>query len=542
LPYCLEAVRLQPRLPAAHNNLGNAYRALERWPEAHAAYDAASDLAPDLARIHANRGLALFMEGRRADAFPCFRRAVELAPDDAEMWRYLADAYGTDDNAPAALPCWERIVALEPEKATAHSGLGRALQEEGWLAEAAACYRWATRLEPDHAETLLNQGGLHEELGDLASAEACYRRLRSIDATALLPLARLATLLRGRLPDPDREAIRVGLNDPRTCGNSSGRGPLLFGLAQVLDAQGDYDGAAACLVDSNALALEQNRKQGKHYAPEDHAAFVDQLIECFSADLFGRLAGGGLDTRQPVFVFGMPRSGTTLVEQILASHSRVHGAGELRLARHSFESIPTLLHREDDMRTCLGVLDPTTVWHASRRYREGLEAHLQRDCPGKVPERIVEKMPDNYLYLGLLALLFPKATLIHVRRDLRDVALSCWMTNFRGIRWANDVAHLAARCRDYWRLMAHWQAVVPVPIHEVVYERLVDDFETEARRLVATCGLEWEPACSNFHQTTRPVRTASLVQVRQPLYRRSLARWKHYDRSLAGLFARLPGN
>jgi hypothetical protein len=149
-------------------------------------------------------------------------------------------------------------------------------------------------------------------------------------------------------------------------------------------------------------------------------------------------------------------------------------------------------------------------------------------------------MPDNYLYLGLLALMFPRATFIHVRRDLRDVAVSCWMTNFHSIRWASDQEHIAARFRDYRRLLGHWRAVLPVPVQEVVYERLVDDFETEARRLVTACGLAWEPACVRFHQTTRPVRTASVTQVRQPLYRTALARWRHYETALADLFARLP--
>jgi hypothetical protein len=190
------------------------------------------------------------------------------------------------------------------------------------------------------------------------------------------------------------------------------------------------------------------------------------------------------------------------------------------------------------MASCLQALDARAVQELSARHLEGLQALL----PPGPPQRIVDKMPDNYLYLGLLAILFPKATFIHVRRDLRDVAVSCWMTNFRSIRWANDPEHIAARCRDHRRVMAHWQAVLPVPVHEVVYEQLVDDFENQARRLVEACGLSWEPACLHFHQTTRPVRTASVTQVRQPLYRRALARWKHYENALADLFARLPAD
>jgi len=182
------------------------------------------------------------------------------------------------------------------------------------------------------------------------------------------------------------------------------------------------------------------------------------------------------------------------------------------------------------------------VLSLGRRHRQGLQALIDRDAPGTVPGRVVDKMPDNYLYLGMIALMFPNAALIHVRRDPRDVALSCWMTNFRGIRWANDPEQLAGRIHEHQRLMAHWQAVLPATIHEVIYERLVDDFESEARRLVTACGLEWEPACLEFHQTARPVRTASVTQVRQPLYRKSLARWKPYRDHLSELFDHLPGD
>jgi tetratricopeptide (TPR) repeat protein len=550
LAHCAEAVKLQPNLASAHNNLGNAYRALERWSEAEAAYDEAVRLAnlvpnrpEELAQVHANRGLALFLEGKRADAYACFRRAVELAPDEGAMWQYLANAHDADGDHAAALSCRQRIVELDPTSAAGHNRLGWALQQEGRFAEAAACYRRALELHPDFEDALLNQGSWHEALGELAEAEACYRRARTLQPHAPLPLARLALLLRGKLPEGDCDAIRVelrlgGSDDQTPPPRSPARGPLLFGLAQVLDAQGEYAGAADCLEQANALAREQRRKEGKRYDPTEHSALVDRIIAGFTPQLFERLTGAGDDTRQPVFVFGMPRSGTTLVEQVLASHSRVHGAGELRLAREVFESIPDLLGRPDEMLPCLEILDAEHVRHLSRRHREDLDAILQAITPQ--PDRIVDKMPDNYLYLGLLALLFPRATFIHVRRDLRDVAVSCWMTNFHVIRWADDRENLAGRCGDYWRLMRHWQTALPVPIHEVVYENLVDDFETEAPRLLAACGLEWEPACGRFHQTARPVRTASVTQVRQPLYRRALGRWKHFEATLSDLFARLP--
>jgi hypothetical protein len=221
-----------------------------------------------------------------------------------------------------------------------------------------------------------------------------------------------------------------------------------------------------------------------------------------------------------------------LIEQVLGSHSRVHGAGEVRLVRQSFEAIPAVLGRHE---TALGAarhLDVAAV-------RSLAEQHLDRLNPlasGRA-SRIVDKMPDNYLYLGLIVGLFPNAVLIHCRRDLRDVAVSCWMTNFRSIRWANDPNHIATRFRQYRRLMDHWGEVLPAPIHEVEYEETVADLEGVARRLIAACGLDWEPACLEFHRTQRPVRTASVTQVRQPVYKHSIARWRNYERDMAHLFA-----
>jgi hypothetical protein len=168
--------------------------------------------------------------------------------------------------------------------------------------------------------------------------------------------------------------------------------------------------------------------------------------------------------------------------------------------------------------------------------------HLERlhALDGGQADRIVDKMPDNYVYAGLLAALFPGAVFVHCCRDLRDVAVSCWMTDFRSVPWASDAEQLASRFCQYRRVMAHWQAVLPVTIHEVRYEEVVADLEGAIRPLLAACGLEWDQACLEFHRTRRPVRTASVTQVRQPVYRHSVGRWKLYERELADLFARLP--
>jgi hypothetical protein len=253
------------------------------------------------------------------------------------------------------------------------------------------------------------------------------------------------------------------------------------------------------------------------------------MASCTSA-FFERVRCFGLDSERPIFIVGLPRSGTTLTEQILASHSQVFGAGELRLARDDCEALAS---SENPALDALARLDQATARRIGERHLGRLE-ELSAGRP-----RVVDKMPDNYLYLGLLAVLFPKAKFIHCRRDLRDTAVSCWMTNFRSIRWANDPEHIVTRFHDYQRLMQHWREVLPVQMLDVDYEETVADAEGAARRLVEWCGLKWEPACVRFHEGTRPVRTASVAQVRRPIYQKSVARWRNYQSTMAPLFAAL---
>jgi hypothetical protein len=402
------------------------------------------------------------------------------------------------------------------------------LQEEGRLAEAREHYEAALRLQPDLAPALLHLGGIHEELGAMTEAETAFRAALQAQPKFPLPYARLATLLRDRLPDADLAALEERLADPRLA--PPPRAHLLFGLAHVLDARRDYARAADCLRQANAISVALAKGE-REYAQEDHERFIDGLVREFAPAFFARTANLGLPTRRPVFIFGLPRSGTTLIEQVLASHPQVHGAGELRLARQSFEAIPSVLDRPPPPVDGVPHLHAEAIRRLAGEHMDKLAA-----LDGSQAERIVNKMPDNYVYLGLLAVLFPNATFIHCRRDLRDIAVSCWMTDFRSIRWANDPAYIASRFRQYRRIMAHWAEVLPVTVHHVDFEETVADLESVARRLLAACGLEWDPTCLDFHRTQRSVRTASVAQVRQPIYKKSVQRWKNYENELSGLF------
>jgi tetratricopeptide (TPR) repeat protein len=533
MPHCQEAVRLQPDMAALHHNLGNALRALEKFVEARAAYLEALRLDPNLAPAHAHLGLTMLRDNQPNEALPWVKRAVELDPTNATFQEILAEVHMEREEPGEAIAHFEEALALsEEERPGVHLSLGWALQEEGRLDEARAHFETALKIQPDWASAYLNMGGLAEEQGRMDDAEAAFRKAIEMQPNFPIPHARLATLLRGKLPDEDLAALERRLSDPNL--PQGPRARLLFGLSQVLDHRGEHPRAAECLREANAISKEL-AKGNREYIPAEHERFVTGLLKSFDVAFLSRVAGTGHDSRRPVFVFGLPRSGTTLIEQILSSHSGIFGAGELRFARQTFEAIPGILDRNAPPLECVPDLDGPALRRMGDKHLEKL-----RDLAGDRADRVADKMPDNYMYLGLLSAIFPRATFIHCRRDLRDIAVSCWMTDFRSIRWANDLEHLTSRFRQYRRVMDHWESVLTVPIHHVDYEETVTDLESVARRLITACGLAWEPACLEFHRNERPVRTASVTQVRQPVYQRSVARWKNYEPALADLFTALP--
>jgi tetratricopeptide (TPR) repeat protein len=528
LEYLRVAVRLRPGLAEAHNNLGNALREVGRMAEARQSYGEALRLNPALAMTYNNMGQALQEANALDEAHAWYERALQLDPNSARFHGNFGSLLAQQERYDEAAARYELALRLDPAYAEAHCGLGGVRHEQGHLEQAQAHYRAALHCNPDLPTAHAALGRVREELGDFAEAERCWRTALRHDPRQAGAHAQLATLLRDRLPDDDLAALCQLLTDPDLA--DARRSALQFGLAQVHDARGAFAEAAELLRQANALALAVARRRGQGYDPAEHARFVSGMMATCTPAFFGRVRSFGLNSERPIFIVGLPRSGTTLTEQILASHSRIFGAGELRLARDDFEA---LAPQADAALQGLAGLDQATARRIGEQHLKRLE-ELNADRP-----HVADKMPDNYLYLGLLAMLFPRAKFIHCRRDPRDIAVSCWMTNFRQIRWANDPDHIAGRFEEYRRIMEHWRRVLPVPVLEVDYEETVADLEGVARRLLDWCGLDWEPACLAFHEGQRPVRTASVSQVRQPVYQRSVARWKHYESALCALFDRL---
>jgi tetratricopeptide (TPR) repeat protein len=553
----------QEFLSQVHNNLGVAYRVIGRNGDALGEFQRSLALFPSAEtesnlsetffylkrnRLGARHGiLAIELENKSADnlvqigarlqrngnrtlALKAFNKAIVLDPRSIQA--YLKLGYLQQEmNAPGKAEATFRILTdLRPQWALAKVLLGNALQSQQRFQEAADQFHAAIKLEPRGARPWVLLGNWYEQRGQLALAEEAFRKSMEIDPHHLAGLADLAILLKKNLPAEDLAALEKEVT--ATVGTVTGyRAHLLFCLAQVLDALGQPQRVGQLLNEAHQIKAAL-RPLTKKSDPRVHTQLVDRLTQVFDKAFFERLAQlpvrGARLSQRPIFIFGMPRSGTTLLEQILASHSQVHGAGELSLAQKTLASFPGF----DAEATSPASIDIAGIERLAQTYLDKLSA-INSDKP-----YIVDKMPENYLYIGLLAALFPRATFINARRDFRDIAVSLWITEFAQMHWTHDPAHVLNRFEQYARIMEHWRETLPPGLVKVAsYETMVTDSEAAMRDLVEeSCGLPWEDQCAQFHTTQRNVQTASVRQVRQPITQQSKERWRRYEQELPELF------
>jgi Tfp pilus assembly protein PilF len=470
-------------------------------------------------------------QGKLQEAVSCYEEALRRGAEDVAVHNNLGAAYNALGRNSDAIASYQAALRVQPGCAAVYRNLGVSLADEGNWEAALASFREAIRLQPDFAEAFFSQGMLLGRIGDVEPAVASLREVLRLNPRYAEAYTHLVSLLGRRLPESDLRALRHLATDTHLSAFDLSR--VHFALAQAYDARSEYSLSATHAREANALDKTVQQGRGQVFDPAAHAKVVDRIITTFTPEFFARVRGWGVGSELPVFVFGLARSGTTLIEQILASHSRVKGAEELLLGAKAFDSVRKIAPSDEEAIGALGRLGPDEVRQGALRLL-GLLPMIDRTIL-----RVIDKGPMNYLHLGLLATMFPRARFIHCQRDLRDVAVSWWLTNFIVFRGANDMEAIASSFREYRRVMAHWRQVLPASILDVSYENVVADLEGETRRLLAGCGLEWDPACLSFHETRRLVRTASQNQVRQPIYSRSVGRWRNYAEPLAPLFARL---
>lgn len=519
------ALQLRPDYAEAHGNLGNILLEQGRVDEAEASYRRALQLKPDYAVAHYNLGSLLQDLGRLSEAEASYRCALQLRPDWVDGYINFGGVLMDMDRLDEAGASYRCALRIRPDCAEAHSNLGNVLLEQGRPDEAEASCRRALQIKPDLADAHCNLGNILNEQGRLDEAEACYRRALQIRPDFAVAHFRLASLRKAQAGDDSLGALIAAGEAARNSKKPLAKKDaacLHFALGKSYDDVGDHEKAFPHFLEGGRL-----KRATLAYDPNRVAQHFAGILRNFDKATVERLRGGGNPSHLPIFVLGMPRSGTTLTEQIIASHPEVHGAGELNdlaaILRHDIAGavFPDNLHSLDR--------DRLTAW--------GTEYvnELQRRAPEA--RRITDKMPANFLAIGLIHLMLPNAKIIHVNRDPLDTCLSCFTTLFhRGNEYTYDLAELGRYYADYARLMEHWRRVLPAGAFlDVQYEDIVADQAAQTRRLIEYCGLEWNDACLDFHQNKRAVRTASMTQVRQPIYKSSVERWRRYEKFLGPL-------
>ncbi|MCF8479475.1 MAG: sulfotransferase [Rhodospirillum sp.] len=517
----LAAIQTQPKGARLYGELAECLFGLGRFDDAELALRKAVELKPDDATQRGNLSMVLARAGKLGAAIDQAREATRLTPKEAPLRLRLARlllSAGQPDEAERHAREATRRAVRDPEAWVTLAGallLGeRAKEAEEALGQALA-------LAPTDPEALALGADILLSLGRMGDAEVRARAALARwpeSVNALATLAKLKTFTPG---DPDWTAIETLLKKADSLGPNDAVS-LRFAAAKALEDQGDLDGAFDQLAQGNAL---KGRTLPDDLPPvEAHVAAMvtwdGPRLAAFASD------GVGPDDPLPVFIVGMPRSGTTLLEQMLASHGAVHGAGETLLLDHCLAEAGLSAYALDP-----GVITPERV----RRVGEGYLAGLRAMAPEA--KRIINKTPANWLHLGILRLALPGARIIHSRRDPLDVGWSCYKNLFgRGHAWTTDLSRLGRYQRLQDRLTAHWAAILsPERITAVDYEALVGDLEGEARRLVAFLGLDWDPACLHPAETERAVHSLSKVQVRAPVHKGSVGKWRKVESHLEPL-------
>jgi tetratricopeptide (TPR) repeat protein len=509
-------------------NFGTALHGVSRLADAAARYRKVIDLKRDAHDAYNNLGNTLMAMGQMQEAVEILKQAVALVPENAIAHSNLGNAQRLLGQKKEAVSSYRKAIELAPELVESHSNLGLALQGLGRLDEAVIHFQEAISINPDFTEAHFNLGIAFMNMGRLEDAQNQYRSALSLKPDFADASRLMAYIKKHSEYDEDIQAMERAYGDPAI--RDEQKMHLAFGLGKAFEDLRRYDEAFDYYFEGNAL----NRKTIT-FSIDQREHFFSRIKDVFDESLFSKLDDAGDEDETPVFILGMPRSGTTLVEQVLASHPQVYGAGELgvlsRLAPSYFES-PNGIEFPENM----GQLGSADYESMGAEYIKFIR-ELSHDS-----RFISNKTPDNYIYLGAIKLALPKARIIHCKRNPADNGLSLFKSFFpnKGHAYAYNLKEIGQQYRLYADLMEHWQRVVPGFIHEIQYEDMVGDLSGQTRSLLEFCGLDWDDACLDFHKSDRPVMTASAEQVRRPIYKTSVQAFKRYEKQLAPMLEVLP--
>ncbi len=525
------ALRLQPRDATARAQLALLLRDAGMLQRAESEARLAVSAGPGNAYAHHVLGLVFAALRNFELSEQALASAARLAPGDGSIWNNLARTYSSLGQTSSAIGAFRRAVECSPESPLFHANLAGALVENSQHDESVFHYQKAIELAPADAESWNHLGQVYDELGRAVEAENCFRKALACDPEFSSTFVHLLVHHENCVTDADLAACNALLESGRL--NGKEKANLLFALAQMEDRRGAFQKAAELLQHANQAKSEWNQSIAEPYEPYEHERLVNEVLETFTAGFLHERTVWGIATDIPLFIFGLPRTGTTLTEQFLAAHPMVYGAGELRLGSGSFASGQQYASGKSATRNGFRQLSAVDIQTIARAYL----AQLRQLSPEAA--RIVDKMPENYLYAGWLALLFPNARFICCMRDFRDVALSAMITSFRHVQWSANEGHLLHRFEQFRRLYDHWQNVLAGRMMTVHYHEMIGAPEATARKLVSWAGLPWHDACLDHRNSDARISTASLSQARKPIYTSSLGRWRYYAPYMPDLFAKL---
>jgi tetratricopeptide (TPR) repeat protein len=468
--------------------------------------------------------------GNVREAERLFRVVLEAEPRHTDALNRLGAIAAMAGAFDAAIEYFRRAIELAPLEPQFHRNIGTAYKDAGRVEDAVRHYREALRLDAGSVSAHVNLAEVLAESGDLERAIAHNQAALRLDPRSARAYCNLGELaVHGRYQFPEENLLRLEELAARSDLSAADASLFHFTLAALLDRQSAYEKAFHHYRRGNDLKREVYRQHGQEFDRDRHRRLVDGVIATFTREFFEKKTGLGNASDVPLFVVGMVRSGTTLVEQILASHPQVRGAGELRDMEQIARALPERLATTEGFPQCMSALtEPATRTLAEIYLRRLTAAHPDA-------RHVVDKMPHNFVYLGLIATLFPKARVVNCRRDPLDLGASIYFQNFKWMPYAATFEDIVYFYTQYERLMAHWSRHLPLPVHDVAYEDLVADPGTVSRKLIEFCGLAWDERCLEFHKTPRTVQTASKLQVRRPIYRTSVGRWKPYEAQLKPL-------
>jgi tetratricopeptide (TPR) repeat protein len=480
---------------------------------------------PGRHETHNLLGVLAVAKKRRVDAMKYFEKAVGLSPTNAIYWQNLGKAYLDLDLLEKSLPAFGRALKLNPKLFEALWNAGELFRQIGRAETGLKYLDAALRIDPRHERALLSKGLTLVALGRMAEAAGHYNEMRGSGIETATILVQLAQVKKYSKGDPLFSQIERALEQPQL--DDLQRSSLLMALGKIMDDSGDHKSAILKYAEGHQLA---DRK----FDTESYARKIDGLVKTFSPEYFSAHATMGKDDERPVFIVGMPRSGTTLTEQISAGHPMTRGAGELARINKLAERIGFYSGDGELFFKNLGVAKAGDFDHLATAYQGMM------DFLAPAAKRVVDKMPHNFQHLGLIATLFPRARIVHCTRNPIDNCVSIYMSSLNeGHSYNSDLKTLGLYYREYDRLMKHWKKVLPLPIFEMNYEETTRDLEGQARRLIDFIGLPWDSACLKFNENKSTVQTLSNWQVRQPIYTTSVERWRRYEKHLGPLIEAL---